>query len=336
MEKTSKRLYYISFLQFIGPIFVVLGHVKNGLPYNEILQNMRTFIYVFHMPLFFFISAYLFSYKGGMRETTYKDFMKKKFLRLLFPYIILNLICFIPKVCLSAFIQDDMEMSFGNIINFWLNPRANILGHLWFLFALFEIYIFAPVWNKVIKKNSKIIWILLFVITLALRFVGPLTDILAINDLMRNLLFFILGMYIGKISKERLELQTNKKNFILYLFLYLLILVTWIFFNNTATTTLLCTITLLVLLKLPIIFKIKNRTIEKLSNYSYTIYILHWPIMIITRIVGYQILHINYIIVAIAMGLFGYFVPLGIIWVYKKLKKKFNKDFKFIYYLLGI
>ena len=336
MEKVSKRLYYISFLQFIGPIFVVLGHVKNGLPYNEFLQNMRTFIYVFHMPLFFFISAYLFSHKGGMKGQSYKNFLKKKFLRLLFPYIILNLVCFIPKLCLSTFVQDNMEMSLGNIINFWINPRANILGHLWFLFALFEIYMFAPIWDRIINKDSKKIWLLLFIITLALKFIEPLTDILAINDLMRNLLFFVLGMYIGKIPKEKLELQTNKKNFILYVILYIVILAIWIYSNNTITTVLLCTITLLLLLKLPIMFKIKNKMIEKLSNYSYTIYILHWPIMILTRIIGYQLLHINYIIVAIAMGILGYFVPLGIIWMYKKIKKKFNRDFKFIYYLLGI
>ena len=149
MSQAKKNLYFISFLQFIGPIFVILGHAKNGLPYNDFLQGMRTFIYVFHMPLFFFISAYLFSYKGGLEKSSYKDFIKKKFWRLLFPYVVLNLICLIPKILLSSFVQDNMETSVSNFINLWINPRANILGHLWFLFALFEIYLLAPIWSQV-------------------------------------------------------------------------------------------------------------------------------------------------------------------------------------------
>ncbi len=336
MSQAKKNLYFISFLQFIGPIFVILGHAKNGLPYNDFLQGMRTFIYVFHMPLFFFISAYLFSYKGGLEKSSYKDFIKKKFWRLLFPYVVLNLICLIPKILLSSFVQDNMETSVSNFINLWINPRANILGHLWFLFALFEIYLLAPIWSYVIKKNSKAIWILILVISVILRFLTPTTDILAINDLMRNLLFFIIGMWFGKISVEKLERNTNKKNFIMYIGLYAISLILWILYNNNITTTILCTITLIILLKLPIIFKIQNSIINNLAKYSYTIYILHWPVMLIVRILGYQILHINYLLIALIMVLAGYFVPLIVIKGYTLIKKKFNKEFKLIYYLLGM
>ncbi len=224
MSQAKKNLYFISFLQFIGPIFVILGHAKNGLPYNDFLQGMRTFIYVFHMPLFFFISAYLFSYKGGLEKSSYKDFIKKKFWRLLFPYVVLNLICLIPKILLSSFVQDNMETSVSNFINLWINPRANILGHLWFLFALFEIYLLAPIWSYVIKKNSKAIWILILVISVILRFLTPTTDILAINDLMRNLVFFIIGMWFSKIFIYNLYItlanNVNCKNFRISNFTY--------------------------------------------------------------------------------------------------------------------
>ncbi len=336
MTQTKKSLYFICFLQFIGPIFVILGHAKNGLPYNEFLQGMRTFIYVFHMPLFFFISAYLFAYKGGLTGKNYKDFVKKKFWRLLFPYIVLNLICMIPKVLLAGFIQDNMEISWDNFMNLWINPRANILGHLWFLFALFELYLLAPVWNYFIKKDSKILWAILFIGAVVLRFLTPSTEVLAINDLMRNLMFFVLGMWFGKIAVDKLEANTTRKNFMIYLAIYVTLLVIWICAQNNLTTTLLCTITLIVLLKLPIVLKIDNPVINRLAKYSYTIYILHWPTMLVVRILGYQILHINYIVIAIAMVLAGYFIPLAIAKVYHFIKKKFNRDFKIIYYLLGM
>ena len=75
---------------------------------------------------------------------------------------------------------------------------------------------------------------------------------------------------------------------------------------------------------------------EFLQGMRTFIYILHWPIMLAVRILGYQILHINYIVVAIAMILSGYFIPLAIVKIYHFIKKKFNRDFKVIYYLLGM
>ena len=55
MEVTEKhsKLYYITFLQVIGPILVIVGHMINGMPENKILQSIKDFIYVFHMPLFY-------------------------------------------------------------------------------------------------------------------------------------------------------------------------------------------------------------------------------------------------------------------------------------------
>ena len=58
--------------------------------------------------------------------------------------------------------------------------------------------------------------------------------------------------------------------------------------------------------------------------------------MLIVRILGYQILHINYLLIALIMVLAGYFVPLIVIKGYTLIKKKFNKEFKLIYYLLGM
>lgn len=39
-SKTHSKLHYITFLQVIGPIFVIIGHMTNGLPYNSILLGV--------------------------------------------------------------------------------------------------------------------------------------------------------------------------------------------------------------------------------------------------------------------------------------------------------
>lgn len=340
MQETKKNLYFISFLQFIGPILVILGHSVNGLPHNDILQGIRDFIYVFHMPLFFFMSSYLFAYKYRREDINldYKQFLKNKFWRLLFPYIVLNVICILPKMIVDPYISDNIDNSLAGFVYLWINPRANILGHTWFLFALFEIYLLAPLWNYIIKKNKKYIWILIFGITIIFRLLTQVvnTDILAINDLLKNLLFFVLGLYLGNISVENLEAKATKKNFIFYLVIFVCAFALWLFTRNIYTITLLCTVILILLLKLPIVFNIKNEIINKVAKYSYTIYIFHWPVMLFIRILLYQILNINYLIVSLFMGLCGYLVPLAIIKLYNLFKRKFNKEYKIIHYLLGI
>jgi fucose 4-O-acetylase-like acetyltransferase len=58
----------------IGIALVVFGHLNDG-------SFLRNWIYLFHMPLFFFLSGYLHKVK-----TDYRGFFEKKFIRLMIPY----------------------------------------------------------------------------------------------------------------------------------------------------------------------------------------------------------------------------------------------------------
>ena len=72
----EKRLGYIDACKGVGIIFVVLGHILWENP-------VRSWIYSFHMPLFFFLSGYTFHYerKAGLWALT-----KKRVMTLLVPY----------------------------------------------------------------------------------------------------------------------------------------------------------------------------------------------------------------------------------------------------------
>ena len=52
-----KRVDYLDYAKGIAIILVVLGHIFSG-------GNIKTYIYSFHMPLFFIISGYLFNYSN--------------------------------------------------------------------------------------------------------------------------------------------------------------------------------------------------------------------------------------------------------------------------------
>ena len=58
MEIAAKRSEYFDVLRGFGIICVVLGHVLNEEFGNFETEVIRKYIYIYHLPLFFFISGY--------------------------------------------------------------------------------------------------------------------------------------------------------------------------------------------------------------------------------------------------------------------------------------
>lgn len=67
------RDWYLDALKGIGIILMIIGHV---------MSPIRNIIFSFHMPLFFFISGYLY------KDRTAKDFIIRNTKKVLLPYII--------------------------------------------------------------------------------------------------------------------------------------------------------------------------------------------------------------------------------------------------------
>lgn len=335
----QRRLNYISFLQFIGPILVIIGHAMNGLEYNSILNPIKEWIYIFHMPLFFFISGYLFGYKDGLKSKGYKTFMKEKFWRLMFPYLVLNIIFIIPKFLGSAFIKDQVEFSLQYIIYIFLMPRANIWGHLWFLFALFVVYAISPIFDFARNNKNKIYWLILITFCVIIFICRPIhTDLFAINDLQKDLLFFVTGMIMTYIPVEKIKNNLTKSKFMLLVIIdIILTIICGKYKENQIIQLLIAENTIFILFCMPIIFNITNKFIMKQANYSFAIYIMHWPVILVTRIIFYQILNLNSLLAFIIMLISGYLVPNIIIYWVNKIKNKYQiNSSKIIYYLIGI
>lgn len=81
MAAPANRFTWIDILKGLGILAVITGHVVTGL----VAHGM----FIFHMPLFFFIGGYLFKVRNDQ-----KSFLKDKAIQLLVPYVVYLLIVY--------------------------------------------------------------------------------------------------------------------------------------------------------------------------------------------------------------------------------------------------
>lgn len=114
------RLLYIDSFRGFGIILMIMGHVG----YGELFDK---FIHAFHMPMFFFVSGYFYSYKN----IRIVNFLQKKTYSLIVPYLITGGFCFL--ISLPIF-NDMSKLTHLLFVN---TTGLPIAGALWFLTALY-------------------------------------------------------------------------------------------------------------------------------------------------------------------------------------------------------
>lgn len=120
---TSQKLEWIDVVKGLGIISVVAGHIYQG--------GVKDAIFMFHMPLFFFISGYLYTIKDNQ-----KTYFFDKAYHLLVPYVAFLVLLYIPKLMVEA-------LSNGMSVKLLLNPiiggraLSGELGVFWFVTCLF-------------------------------------------------------------------------------------------------------------------------------------------------------------------------------------------------------
>lgn len=151
------RLPYIDYAKAIGIILVVYGHVargleKSGLAVNsEWLKIIDSGIYVFHMPLFFFLSGVFF--KEGLLRHGEKYLLLSKVDSILYPFVIWSILQGAVEVFLSAYTNGNI--SWAEVFSFAWAPRAQF----WFLHTLFLIFCMFTALSALFKKISAV-WLL--------------------------------------------------------------------------------------------------------------------------------------------------------------------------------
>ncbi len=138
----NNRIQWIDVSKGIGIFLVIIGHTM-------IQGELRGQIYAFHMPLFFFLSGFLFS---NRKYPQLKGFIQAKAKALLIPYVSFSIISILLMKMFDLEVIDIPSL----IQAFLLSERNGIYFNqpLWFLTSLFTIEIIFYLLVKYVKKTS--------------------------------------------------------------------------------------------------------------------------------------------------------------------------------------
>ena len=152
LAETKNRIDWIDMAKGYGMLAVIIAHICTG--------PLHAWIYTFHMPLFFFLSGYVFSNKDK-----FDLFIKKKAKALLIPYFTLGIPMVAFKVVYSLYQKTfTIDSTIELVKNFVFQKR---LWTLWYIACLFFLNIIFYLVTKFAKKNiSKA------VIVIAMAFIG--------------------------------------------------------------------------------------------------------------------------------------------------------------------
>jgi len=211
--KLDKRINWIDTLKGIGIIFVVLGHAP-------ISGKFCNYIFTFHMPLFFFISGYLFSMT---RYPKILNFIKSRIKSLLVPYCCFSALAILILIYRSHFEINNVSVDFLLVFKSFLLAKRNFIFYnnpLWFLPSLFVVEISYYLIKKYVKSNV-LIMLLLFVF----GYIGviKLQTLNSVNPLpwgFDNGMFYILFYGLANILREIKDKIKYKNIFKFVLFLY--------------------------------------------------------------------------------------------------------------------
>ncbi len=197
----TKKINWILILQGWTILWVVIGHAPL-LPIQEMSQPDYAFrlydiAYSFHMPLFIFISGYLFRITRIERPMPYRQMILEKLQRLGIPFIVFTVIAMAVKSIFAADMVRPATFSATEFVNAVLFPGDGPLSELWFVATLMWYFAMRPIWC--IKGAGKYIAITVSTLFFFLPEL-PGKDFLCYKQVLHYSIFFYAGIIAGAVS----------------------------------------------------------------------------------------------------------------------------------------
>lgn len=219
------RIDWIDHAKGIGIILVVFGHVIKGMNTAKLIDPvffyyMVNFVYSFHMPLFFMLSAYFFL--PGLNKRGNKYFLINKLETIAYPFVLWVIMQSFVSLRLSALTNSHLKAHFS--WDFFYRPH----DQFWFLMALFFINLMCLLFFNISKKwgvlISVIVWVVYYNFPLA-------TNIF--DKTYVNLLYFTVGIALSQRGSIVNQLTNNVWLFLFNLVVFSLSL--YVYFHYPTT-----------------------------------------------------------------------------------------------------
>jgi fucose 4-O-acetylase-like acetyltransferase len=230
MEQTKERILWVDFAKVIGIWLVYLGH-------SQISEFAKQYIYVFHMPLFFFISGYL------EKKRPFGKSIMHTLKSLMIPYILIYLILYIPWLSSRIVFHKELFENQSILNELIIKPMIGIISSLgipienatviwvssWFVITLIYIKIVHRILIAIVNEKLNIYLlsnIPMLVLTMILKY-NTFNVPLYIPQLLMAFPFFSIGYYIHLKNplKENVTIIYNDRfvKIIISLILFLII-----------------------------------------------------------------------------------------------------------------
>ena len=181
MIDSKTRLVSFDIAKIACIILVVIGHYDPAdapAHYN----NMLKVIYTFHMPVFLFISGFL--YVVTMRDVSFKAFIFKKIKRLVIPYLVTSAIIITIKLLTQGDARVDHPVTVWSYLKMFYLPEAGYF--LWFIWTLFLAFV------VVFFFKSKISRLVLFGVSFVISFLPSCDiDVLCLRQTQEMMVYFM-------------------------------------------------------------------------------------------------------------------------------------------------
>lgn len=202
MVVLTKRNIQYDYIKGIAIFLVIYGHTISHIDLGQTSwweNPIYMFIYMFHMPLFIFVSGYFFNANRNP-----KNYVENKIKTLIIPAIIATPFIFIADCCSKGTFDIHQFLSL-------------LKGDLWFLKCLFICSICTYSVVFICNKQKLTIWggkILAFIVLfLMLQIIGYYKHGILFNA-QHLYLFFILGHFFRNSCAERWVLKHKRVSFL--------------------------------------------------------------------------------------------------------------------------
>ena len=195
----GKKIEWLECIRGGAILLVVLGHLSligGGGTYSR-------FIYLFHMPLYFSISGFLYGYKEVGKKFDEKNFIYKKVISLGIPYLFFSVVYIIFNVSLQKYVHMNTQVNIMEIFSLFWKPVA----HYWFLWVLVIYFVIVAL----VGKNRKgLIVLLLIGMAIALadgngyKMLDP-----TYRKALIYFMFFIGASLLGERFKTEINMKAN-------------------------------------------------------------------------------------------------------------------------------